>query len=131
MLTSVWLIPCPPNILISDGDTCVHFIINHRTQMSQQLHVRMCMSLHPVNEYLLLPRQPLVYVCFVEKQQKFSRGIPDSSTNKTDITELLLKVALNTITSNPNPKLLQLGSHFTNVLTNMHFVCTCYIILVS
>ena len=39
--------------------------------------------------------------------QWFSLGIPVSSTNKTDrhdITEILLKVALNTKTLTPNPK---------------------------
>jgi hypothetical protein len=32
----------------------------------------------------------------------FSSGTPVSSTNKTDITEILLKVVLNTITLTPN-----------------------------
>ena len=46
-------------------------------------------------------------VCqWLEKGRWFSPGIPVSSINKSvhhDITEILLKVALNTITLNPNP----------------------------
>jgi hypothetical protein len=41
--------------------------------------------------------------------QWFSLGPPVSSINKTDrndITEILLKVALNTINSKPNPEIL-------------------------
>jgi hypothetical protein len=44
----------------------------------------------------------------------FSPGIPVSSTNKTDshnITEILLKVALNTIILTPNPIMVKARSY--------------------
>ena len=62
---------------------------------------------------------------WLESCPKFSPGTPNSFTNKTDhhdITEIFLKVALNTI--NPNP-------HSSGVITNIFaIVCTRNIIFI-
>jgi len=61
----------------------------------------------------------------------FSPGTPVSSINKTDwhdITEILLKVALNTITSNPKSRCQWINNIYYWTCLMKHF-CTFFLIL--